>query len=582
MALVFGLMLAQGIFQVLGVSSIFPFLALAADPTQFRSNTYVAWLLDALPQLTDDQLLVWIGGISIATLFISNAINLASEYVRARYIYSLGHWLRVRLLDQYAAQDYEYFVQVNSGVILKKITSDVLQFTQSVLAPVLEVLSRLLTIVLMTLLLLFIDPLVALAGGCGLGGAYGIVFWQSARRRHRITVGLGEANRGTVVRTQEFLGGIKSIFTDGCSDYFIDRVGAQSKKQAQLYSWIPVITNSPRYIAEPLAFGGLVAVVAWSTAQGHSLIEILPVVGVAAAAGYRLLPAVQLLYGQLTHISSMRHALDELFDEFRHVRDTPPPDVSVTRHEPLVWQRELRFDRVSFHYRQNPDRQILSDVSFTIPKGSRVAFVGPTGSGKSTLCDLLLGLFVPTNGQIAVDELPLDPTKLAAWRAMLGYVPQEVFLIDGTLTENIAFGVPVSQIDHDRVRYAATLAQATGFIDGQMPRQFDTVIGERGVRLSGGQRQRLGIARALYRQPQFLVLDEATSALDNTTEGELLRAIAKLPATITTITIAHRLSTVAECDCIYFLDNGRIVASGDYETLRRNCVPFRELSLAAS
>jgi ABC-type multidrug transport system fused ATPase/permease subunit len=242
----------------------------------------------------------------------------------------------------------------------------------------------------------------------------------------------------------------------------------------------------------------------------------------------------------------------------------------------------LRFDRFSFHYRQNPDRQILSDVSFTIPKGSRVAFVGPTGSGKSTLCDLLLGLFVPTNGQIAVDELPLDPTKLAAWRAMLGYVPQEVFLIDGTLTENIAFGVPVSQIDHDRVRHAATLAQATGFIDGQLSRQFDTVIGERGVRLSGGQRQRLGIARALYRQPQFLVLDEATSALDNTTEGELLRAIAKLPATITTITIAHRLSTVAECDCIYFLDNGRIVASGDYETLQRNCVPFRELSLAAS
>jgi ATP-binding cassette subfamily C protein len=286
--------------------------------------------------------------------------------------------------------------------------------------------------------------------------------------------------------------------------------------------------------------------------KGRDFSDILPNLGVMALAGYRLLPSLQLLYSQLTQISSMRHALDEVYDEFVAAET----DASVSRRpgseylaaaEPLYCNDAITLRDVSFRY-PSKSRPALDGLCLIIPKNSSVGVIGPTGSGKSTLVDLLLGLYQPTAGEILIDGRPLTPAVVPVWQASIGYVPQDIFLIDDTIARNVAFGLPNDKIDSARLREACDVAQLLEFIEAELPDGFDTNVGERGIRLSGGQRQRIGLARALYHRPSLLILDEATSALDVATEAKLLDALRSLAGKLTMVVAAHRFSAIANCD----------------------------------
>ncbi len=549
LALVFALSLAQGVFQVIGVTSIFPFLALAADPDRIRNSQFGRWFLELLPPMDNRQLLLWAGVIAITALLLSNAINLLAEYVRTRYAHSFGHWLRVRLLRRIVCQPYGYFLQRNSGDLLKKVMNDVMNYITGVLLPLLDSTARALTALLLIATLFLVHPLIALSTGIVLGLFYIIVFRLLSCKRHETNEGLRSAYGGSYRESQQLISGIKAIKVHHAEKHFLNRFAAHSAVAAQMSARVPIFANGPRYLIEPIAFGGLVAAILILANRGRDFSDILPNLGVMALAGYRLLPALQLLYGQLSQLSSMRHALDEVFAEFVTAEDQKHItfELPVANVPPLTFNDAIVFDKVSFRY-PGSEWPVLEDFSVRIPKNSSIGFIGQTGAGKSTLVDLLLGLHEPTGGQILVDSKLLTGEIITSWQASIGYVPQDIFLTDDTVARNVALGLPDRDIDMVRVREACATAQILDFIETELKSQFETAVGERGVRLSGGQRQRLGLARALYHRPSVLVFDEATSALDDDTESKLIEALRSLAGRVTIITVAHRLSTMAGCD----------------------------------
>jgi len=561
---VFSLALVQAVFQVIGATSIFPFLAIAADPDRIRRSHFGLRFLALLPPMSNWELLITTGVIAIAGVFFSNAINLLSEYARTRYAQNFAHWLRVRLLRRMASQPYTYFLQRNSGELLKKIFTDVINYTVGVLLPLLDTIARALTSVLLLATLFLVQPVIALSAALGLGGFYVITFRLFARKRREVDENLRIHSTGFYQEAHQMLGGIKPVKVHRAEEHFLARFAGHSAIIAKMNARVSIF-NSARYLVEPLAFGGLVVAVLLLAARGRDFSDILPNLGVMALAGYRLLPSLQLLYSQLTQVSSMRHAVDEVYDEFVEAETdgSVSPAISgddLARARPFRWNSSITLREISFRY-PGASRPALNEISLIIAKNTSLGVIGPTGSGKSTFVDLLLGLYQPTTGEILIDDEPLTPALVPAWQASIGYVPQDIFLIDDTIARNIAFGLPDAEIDSARLREACVMAQLIEFIEIELPAGFDTIVGERGVRLSGGQRQRIGLARALYHRPSLLILDEATSALDVATEAKLLEALRSLAGKLTMVVSAHRLSTIAGCDNVVDLSNRSAVVA---------------------
>ena len=555
---VFSLALAQAVFQVIGATSIFPFLAIAADPDRIRRSHFGLRFLALLPPMSNWELLITTGIIAIVGVLFSNAINLLSEYARTRYAGNFAHWLRVRLLRRMASQPYTYFLQRNSGELLKKVFTDVVNYTNGVLLPLLDTVARAFTSLLLLATLFLVQPVIALSAAIGLGGFYLITFRLLARKRREVDENLRTHATGFYLEAHQMLGGIKPVKVHRAEEHFLGRFAGHSAILAKMGARVAIL-NSARYLVEPLAFAGLVVAVLMLAARGRDFSDILPNLGVMALAGYRLLPSLQLLYSQLTQVSSMRHAVDEVYDEFVEAETdgSVSPAMSsdaLARARPHRWNDSITLREISFRY-PGASRPVLDEFSLIIAKNTSLGVIGPTGSGKSTFVDLLLGLYQPTAGEILIDDEPLTPALVPAWQASIGYVPQDIFLIDDTIARNIAFGLPENEIDPQQLREACATAQILDFIETELPDGFDTIVGERGIRLSGGQRQRIGLSRALYHRPSLLILDEATSALDVATEARLLEALRSLAGKLTMVVAAHRLSTIAGCDKVVDLSN---------------------------
>ncbi len=412
--------------------------------------------------------------------------------------------------------------------------------------------------------LFLVQPVIALSAAIGLGGFYAITFRLLARKRREVDENLGTHTIGFYREAHQMLGGIKPVKVHRAEEHFLARFAGHSAIIAKMTARMPIF-NSARYVVEPLAFGGLVVAVLLLAAKGRDFSDILPNLGVMALAGYRLLPSIQLLYSQLTQVSSMRHAMDEVYDEFvtAETDGSVSPAISsdtLARARPLRWNDSITLREISFRY-PGASRPALKEISLIIAKNTSLGVIGPTGSGKSTFVDLLLGLYQPTAGEILIDDEPLTPALVPAWQASIGYVPQDIFLIDDTIARNIAFGLLDTEIDPAQLREACATAQLLEFIEIELPAGFDTIVGERGIRLSGGQRQRIGLARALYHGPSLLILDEATSALDVATEARLLEALRTLAGKLTMVVAAHRLSTIAGCDKVVDLSNKSAVVA---------------------
>lgn len=557
---VVGISLIQGLFQVVGVTSIFPFLAVAADPQQLRNSEVGRRVLEQLPEMTDGQLLMAAGSLAIISLLFANAMNLLADVVRARYARGFAHWLRIGLLRKIVHRPYRDFLQTNSGIHIKKVNGDVNLYVQSVLLPILDCVSRLVVIILLLTTLMLVHPLIAIAGMVSLSSFYLMVFGMLTRRRRAIASEMKAVNRGLICEVQQLFGGIKAVKVHGVEEEFVNRVQQLSMRQASLLAWLPIYSNFPRYLIEPLALGGLVVVVLAFASNGEDLSAILPTLGLVALAVYRLLPAFQSFYSQMTSLSTMRHALDEVFDEFMAIEKAISEEgrIPTAREKnslPMQWWQEIRLENISFQY-PGSLHPVFDKLNVVIPKNSSIGVVGQTGAGKSTLIDLILGLQLPSSGCVLVDGTPITVGNRRDWLLSIGYVPQEIVLVDDSVAANIAFGVPANERDDARLEEAAGAAQILDFIENELPDRWQTRVGERGVRLSGGQRQRIGLARALYHRPSLLILDEATSALDMETESQVMQSIEALEGSVTLIIIAHRLSTISRCHQRLDLNSG--------------------------
>src|SRR6266699_3254375 len=384
---VFSLSLAQAVFQVISVTSIFPFLALAADPDRIRRSHFGTRFLSMFPPMENRQLLLVAGTIAIFALLLSNGVNLLSEYARTRYAQNFAHWLRVRLLRRMASQPYTYFLQRNSGDLLKKIIGDVTNYTTGVLLPLLDTVARVLTAVLLLVTLFLVQPVIAVSAAVVLGGFYVITFRLLTRKRREVDENLRVSVGALFCEAQQMLGGIKPVKVHRAEEHFLSRFAKHSTVLAKMSARLPVLGNSARYLVEPLAFGGLVVAVLLLAARGRDFSDILPNLGVMALAGYRLLPSLQLLYSQLTQISSMRHVVDEVYDEFfaAETDKSIPRAISVQSvmpANPFRWNNNITLCEVLYRY-PGSSRPAWDGVSVVIPKNTSLGVIGPTGSGKS-------------------------------------------------------------------------------------------------------------------------------------------------------------------------------------------------------
>jgi ABC-type multidrug transport system fused ATPase/permease subunit len=584
---VVGSMILQAVLQLGGVASVLPFLSVAANPQGFASSKF-GQLLTSIFHITDPRQLVYVTGIlAIFSLLLASGSAIASQVIVSRYVGSLGHWLRMQLLSKYYSQPYAYFVSRNSAVLTKKANADVMVFTSFLLTPLCDLAAKLFTTVIILAGLLVLEPVATLVAVAFLGSFY-LLFMALTRRRVRTINEIGkEASRSLNRLVQQFIAGMRDIKLRNAGPFFISKIDAISDRQVRAGVMSAWIAGLPRNLIEPFAFAGTI-IWAMAALSAGRLDSVLPTLGVMAMAGYRLLPNLQALYTNLHVVATNWFALDELAEELDFGSPSYPVRIpkkvaaiaaDASADGPL-FSRAIELRDITFTY-AGAERPTITGISLRIEKGHSIGFVGQTGSGKSTLINLLLGLYEPTSGEIFADGKPLGKPVPPKWQTRIGYVPQEIFLMDDTLFRNIAIGVPENEVDHERMKKAIASAQLQEVIE-KMPQGLETQVGERGVMLSGGQRQRVGLARALYFDPEMLILDEGTSALDNETEAKFMRAVESLQGEITIISIAHRLTTVRGCNAIYVLLNGKIGEAGTYDELMESKSEFFRLASAST
>ncbi|WP_395502179.1 ABC transporter ATP-binding protein [Ectopseudomonas mendocina] len=573
--LVFLLMLGTAFLEMLGVASIMPFVGVLATPGIVESNEYLAaanqWLGFEEPRM----FLIFLGSIVLLLFVFSLAFKALSAYVVLRFSNMRSHAFSYRLLCGYLSRPYSFFLQCNTSDLNKTLFSEVSEVVNGGLVPSLRVVSGLIVSMMIVLLLLTIEPMLTLVVGFVLGGGFSLVYFLSRRYLQRIGLLRVATNQQRFVLANESLNGIKELRLMGREYNYIKRFHDVSERFANYQSISKAMGDIPNYAIQAIAFGGVLVLILYLMGRYGGLEGALPLIALYAFAGYRLLPAFQDIFKNVTQLRFYGAAIDVLHSELASV-----PNVDLMNFQDVGVGRlsgDLILEKVCFQY-VGATSPALYNLSINIPYGSSAAFVGTTGAGKSTVVDLILGLLEPSSGSIRVGDQFLQGNSLKAWQRNIGYVPQTIYLADASVAENIAFGVPKADIDMQAVERAARAAHIHDFIVEQLPEGYRTHTGERGVRLSGGQRQRIGIARALYHNPEVVVFDEATSALDNATEAAVMQAVNELRGEKTIILIAHRLSTVERCDTIFMLEHGRLCASGTYQELMADSDAFSRLA----
>ena len=592
-----GLMVLAGLIDALGVSSILPFMAVVGNPELIQTNPWLHRLFTALGFESTNTFLVGLGLAALVVMVFSNAVSLASSSAILWFSYKLGHSLSTQILSNYVRQPYAYFLEHNSSNLVVHCTDDIQRVISGIAVPVLQAIAKAFIALSILLLVMWVDPWLAVLFGTMVGMVYAVVFLNI---RHKVTH-LGkaskEANRGRFRLATEILNGIKELKILGQDIAYQERFATYSALFAKNQWMSTAVSQAPRYVIESIAFGSVILLVVYLLATHQDFKEALPLMALYAFTAYRLLPAFQQIFASATAVRFNLPSLEAVEEKLKAIGRTPapvasPPIVDATPTPPVSEEadplrqendeigplrQEIELKNVIFQY-SNADTPLLNNLNLTIRHHTTVAIVGSSGGGKTTIVDIILGLLVPQDGSLLVDGIPITPGNVTSWQKHLGYVPQHIYLSDDTLAANIAFGIASKDLDIDRVEYAAQIANLHEFVVGELPDGYKTVVGERGVRLSGGQRQRIGIARALYSNPSVLILDEATSALDSFTEDAVTEAIRNIFHQKTIIMIAHRLRTVQQADIIYLLENGSIADEGTYaELLDKNDV-FRRMA----
>lgn len=561
--------------EVVGIGSVAPFIAVLTDPDIIQSNPYLNLLSTRLAITEPKALLQVLAGLVIGISLTRNFLFLFHQRTSARYLALFKHHISSQLLKTYLSQPYAFFLTNSTVELQRNVIEETSNVVDGVLQPIITGITKLIMCVAIVGFLVYLRPTVALVTMMVLGGFYATIYFFVHLRLQVLSIQRREYRRSRFKLTNEGLNGIKPLILSGQRNAYAKAFATVSRLKALADARGQIISAVPRYGIESIALVGLIvfAVLEFNMSDGQS--NSLPLMTLYLLAGYRLLPALQTLYASVSRIRFDSASLSAVHEHLFSLREqNEAPD----EKEVSGFSGAIVLKNVSYSYPET-SRPAISSVNLDIAANSSIALVGRSGSGKSTLVDLLLGLIQPQQGEAVVDGFALNSVR-SQWQRQIGYVPQQIYLADDSVAQNIAFGVDPEAIDHDAVVRAARIADIHGHVVNELTDGYETIIGERGVKLSGGQCQRIGIARALYLDPNVLVLDEATSALDRTTENDIMESIRSLGDDITIVVIAHRISTVEACDLIYVLSEGRIVAEGDYESLVSESAAFRDLAVA--
>ncbi|WP_297793877.1 ABC transporter ATP-binding protein [uncultured Marinobacter sp.] len=564
--------------EVVGVASILPFMSAVSNPASITENPFLAVLRELFSFLEDDEFIVALGVGVIALLLASLAIRAIGIWVQVKFSTLRSHSISYRLMRAYLHQPYQWYLNQHTARMSTSVLSEAAQVVNGALFPAMQMITKLLIVLALFALLVATDPALALIAVCVIGFAYGFIYMLSRKRLAILGQRRHKANQKRYRVVQESFGGLKDLFIIGREAQAAERFRLASQSMAKHITGARVTSELPPLAMQGLIFSGMIAIVIYFLGVYGSVQNALPVLSLFALAGYRLMPELQAVYRHLTELRVTGPVLDSVYNDLKRLEKTSRPmrEANVAKwpghDEPVIEFRQV------FYSYPEAERRALSGINLTIAPYSTVGIVGPTGSGKTTLVDVLLGLLSPQQGELVVGGVPVDSSNIRSWQDKIGYVPQQIFLTDNTVAGNIAFGIDERDIDQLAVEKAARIANLHDFIVSELPEGYQTRIGEKGVRLSGGQRQRIGIARALYHDPSVLILDEATSALDNLTERAVMEAVNRLSKKKTIILIAHRLSTVQACDKIVLMEAGRVSAIGRYDELVANNTVFREMT----
>jgi ATP-binding cassette, subfamily B, bacterial PglK len=567
---------AMAFTQAIGVASVLPFIGLVMDPEIVFENRWLLFAYEKLNFTGIESFIIFVGIAMFAIILISNAIAAITTWLKIKFAWMNNHRLSRRLLDKYLSMPYNFFLNQNSSDLSKNVLAEVNQLTSSYLLPMLNLITRGLIVLFILIMLLWVDFLISLAALFVLGGTYAAVYWYVNKNLEVRGAKRLEANKMRYKAVNEAFGGIKEIKVLNREPFFLESYSGASLKHAQLMSWNAVIGQIPRFALEAIAFGGIILFVLVLLLTKEDARQVIPLAGLFGFAGYRLMPSLQDIFTSFTQFKFNQAVLDRIYQDFMAGEESEPSSTEIVNPSPF-FKKEIRLKDISYEY-PNSNIPVIKEINLAMKQNSAIAFVGPTGSGKTTLVDIILGLLTPQQGNLLVDEVPIEKSNLKNWQTKIGYVPQQIYLSDDTVAHNIAFGIKDSEIDRAAVERAARVANIYDFIVNELPQGFDTLVGERGIRLSGGQRQRIGIARALYHDPSLLIFDEATSALDGITEEAVLGAMENAAEQKTMVMIAHRLTTVKNCDTVYILDKGQIVGSGTYEELLAENEQFKAMA----
>lgn len=556
------MILCMAILDMVGIASIMPFVAVLGSPDLVQNNAFLNTAYTRLGFTDLNEFLFALGALVFVLLVTSLAFKALTTYAQLKFTLMREYSISKRLLEGYLHQPYSWFLSRHSADLGRSILSEVDKIIHYAINPMMTLVAQSAVVVALLSLLIIVEPKLSLIVGITLAFVYTSIFKVSRGYLARIGTERVDANQRRFMAVNDAFASPKEVKVRGLEQAFTNRFSAPALAYAQSQASMQIIAQIPRFAIEAIAFGGMLLVVLYLMAMNGSLVSALPTISVYALAGYRLIPALQQIYGAITQIRFADAALDSLHADLMNLQI----ESSNSEDGNITLKRAIILDNINYSY-PNTSEQAISDLNLTIPAKSIVGLVGTTGSGKTTTIDLLLGLLEAQKGTLTVDDQVISKHNCRAWQSLIGYVPQQIYLADDTVEANVAYGIDVNKIDDDAVIRAAKLANLHELVINTLPKQYKTRLGERGVRLSGGQRQRIGIARALYHNPQLLILDEATSALDNITEQIVMDAVHNITGKITVIIIAHRLSTIKNCDCIYMIEKGKLTAKGTYNDL---------------
>ena len=559
LGLLFILMVFSSFAEIASIGAVIPFLGVLTAPEQIFQNGAIQPIITFFDFKSPEDLVWPITICFITATIFSGAIRLALVFVNTRLSFATGHDLSIDIYNKTLFQPFHVHINRNSSEIINGVAIKTDLVITQILLPFLNFLSSTVMIVFITAALVILNPIVALSVMGGLSLIYysliKLTSFQLLGNRQRIA----DKTTTRVKSLQEGLGGIRDILLSGTQDTYCDIYRDADLPLRRSQANNAFINLSPRYAMEALGMVLIAIVAFYFTSSDGSIESVIPILGALALGAQRMLPMLQLAYqGWSTMLGGRASLVDTL--EFL---DQKIPEVN--NEVSIDFNKNIILKDISFRYK-NDQTNVLDKINLEIPKGSCVGFIGPTGSGKSTMLDILMGLLVPTSGKLIIDGKEVLPENLKSWQKNISHVPQDIFLSDSTIKENVAFGIPFHEINMDKVAKAVSMAQLDDVINN-LPEKYNTLVGERGVRLSGGQKQRIGIARALYSESKLMTLDEATSALDGDTEKNVLESIERLDNNLTILMIAHRVTTLKSCNQIIELRSGKVIRSGDYESM---------------